>query len=139
MKITEIKIRYSTTIPISSYGVNDKVDAEVTYAIDEEYQPIETIIPELKKRVDDTVRTMYPHLYAEDKIISDNSKANGVYTEPPTEQKPLLQLIQESKTIKELKSWGLLIKVEKDMIKRMELSVAFDQMHEKLTTGKTTA
>jgi hypothetical protein len=53
------------------------------------------------------------------------------HSEP--EQKPLLQLIQESKTIPELRGWQLLIQVEKDETKKRELLMAYDKMYEKLT------
>lgn len=45
---------------------------------------------------------------------------------PEPEQKPLMQLIQESKTPTELKGWNLLIKAEKEQEKKRELLLAYD-------------
>jgi len=68
MKINSFKILYSTTIPIQSYGVNDKVAVEIEIVPDESKSPneqfdLEAIIGDHKKNVDAIVAKLYPNIY----------------------------------------------------------------------------
>lgn len=60
MKTDKIKVGYSTSIPIMSYGIKDVAWAEVEVSGDHSFKEV---WDELKEKVDAAVREKYPHLY----------------------------------------------------------------------------
>lgn len=133
--------------------VYEKIELTEDFPID---KPDEECIKELSSRIEAMARIIYPHLYEEMplyrkmeelspelKTVHWETGGKSIYSIPknqipdtnhsePEEQKPLLQLIQESKTVGELKAYHLLVKVEKDKEKREELSLAYDAVLEAL-------
>jgi hypothetical protein len=125
--------------------IYDKIELSEDFPTD---KPDEECFRELLERIEAMAKVAYPWLYDIQvnpeyaHLLKEEPKWHtygGVQVKasplimtpqevPVPEQKPLLQLIQESKTVSELKSWELLIKVEKDKGKRKELSEAYDKM-----------
>lgn len=143
MKIEKITIRYSTTIPIMQYGVNDKVDAEITAYEGE----LSEMIPKLKKEVDEIVHKMYPHLYP-GKVLNNNHEAfrgvaeqapyvplyakNFVPPPPPKPHEPVTEeVLRQCKTIQDLEWWFDAIDA-KNGEERTALWNVYDEMFEKL-------
>jgi hypothetical protein len=101
-------------------------------------------IDDLEKRIEAQARRKYPHIFANknDSRIEIYGLPYGV-TEPspppiviekeaPEENISLLDRINNSTNTKELKSWELLIKVEKDAKKKSELQSAYDKKMDEL-------
>jgi hypothetical protein len=132
--------------------VYEKIELSEDFPTD---KPDEECFRELLERIEAMAKISYPWLFEqEEKLpngiakysipgyrmdvmkypLTPNEVTND--NEQPPEQKPLLQLIQESKTIKELQGWKLLVQVEKDETKKRELLIAYDEMFEKLKGEK---
>ena len=122
--------------------VYEKIELTEDFPID---KPDEECIKELVDRIENMAKVAYPNLYGKGAKIEVNPEyrhllsqnpTSEIYNQPatvthsePEEQKPLLQLIQESKTEKELKAWRLLIQVQKN---KDELQKAYDEKMEQL-------
>jgi hypothetical protein len=124
--------------------IYDKIELSEDFPTE---KPDEECFRELLERIEAMAKVAYPWLYEQEKPFVNSLATKAfinAYSEPERfeaeepEQKPLLQLIQESKTLRELKSWELLIKVEKDKVKREELSTTYETKLAELTQ-KTTA
>lgn len=115
--------------------VYEKIELTEDFPID---KPDEECIKELVDRIENMAKVAYPNLYNDTPVfvspvnsvpwagkVNGNSYASSS-TELEPEQKPLLQLIQESKTVKELEGWKLLINLEKDKDKKRELLIAYE-------------
>jgi hypothetical protein len=119
--------------------VYEKIELTEDFPVD---KPDEDCIKELSSRIEAMARTIYPNLYEQEKPFV-NSLATKAFInayseperfEPPEpEQKPLLQLIQESDSVAELKSWNVLIAVEKDNDTRKNLRDTYDKRMKLLT------
>lgn len=132
--------------------VYEKIELTEDFPID---KPDEECIKELVERIESMAKVAYPNLYQQEKSfvsalaaslrsasnpypepvsvsLSETHFTNGKYNveeQPQEEQKPLLQLIQESKTVRELNSWRVLMAVAKN---KDELHKAYDEKMEQL-------
>jgi hypothetical protein len=128
----------------------EKIELSEDFPID---KPDEECFRELLERIEAMAKVAYPWLYEEEKTFAWSSKFKfspevpyGLTVEAPPlmekivedqpEEKPLLQLIQESESARELESWKLLIQVEKDEVKKRELFVAYEQKMDVFKNGK---
>ena len=154
MKIQSIKISYSTTIPIMSYGVNDKisVDLEMSPATwtniesgetTNESFNLEQLISEHKANVDAIVRKLYPNFYGTDvKSFGENySFGNARFSpefppipQPSTHEEirigDIENDIRSCTELKVLETYRLIAK------SKPEFQAAYDEVYAKLSNQK---
>lgn len=106
MKIDKFKITYSTTIPIQSYGVNDKIGVEVELSEGD----IASAIPELKKQVDEIVAKLYPNRYGDGELssrfieaMSDVAHQSQRSHLPPPEERRIGDIVADIKSCTDLR------------------------------------
>jgi hypothetical protein len=138
------RLRYDVTIAIAAYGVNDHIGAEAIVELVED--PMKAF-EQLKAQVDAMARAAYPHLYANGSkfrvevpygVAENTIEIPIIPSKREVEQEEaILDKILHSETIKELKSWKILITVEKDPNKKFELNSAYDMKMEELTQKET--
>lgn len=128
MTIEKISIRYSTTIPIASYGVNDKFDVEVVYSGVDNFEPL---MEEIKNRVDAKVKQQYPHLFTESGSIITQSTVQVIQQEKPPPEETRIGLMAED--ILSCKSLTVLKIYEKQVDKDPIMKKAYDKRHKELS------
>jgi hypothetical protein len=119
----------------------DKIGLEETFPSDK--SDAECIL-ELSRRIDAMAKEVYPWVFANGgtiKVTIPYGMAENDIEIPvtpprqdpePEENISLLDRINNSTNAKELKSWELLIKVEKDAKKKAELQSAYDKKMDEL-------
>jgi hypothetical protein len=118
----------------------DKIGLEETFPSDK--SDAECIL-ELSRRIDAMAKEVYPWVFANGgtiKVTIPYGMAESDIEIPvipkkkeeATESNSLLDNINNSTNTKELKSWELLIKVEKDAKKKSELQSAYDKKMDEL-------
>ena len=123
------KITYQVTVPVASFQY-DKIGVEAS--VDSDSEDISECFDQLKRTADGLCRQAYPHLYVQPKTYDVVPDINidwgeaGVNRPEEEENISLLDRINNSTNAKELKSWELLIKVEKDNTKKQVLQDAYN-------------
>lgn len=147
MKINSIKISYSTTIPIMSYGVNDKVGAEIEYNVDGDDFDFDSLFSSIKETVDESVRNKYPHLYTQEvnggvPLPSDYMKVDNIvamskdgtqYPLTPSESYTLEEIIHQCKTLQELSMYEKIIDKKPESEEKRKLWLTYDEVYAKLS------
>lgn len=132
MKITKVKVGYSTSIPIAAYGIKDNAWAEVEVELKEgDSFDFDSLFTSLKEDVDATVKEKYPHLYGLQ--ISVNPEAIQHIAEqskPQPEERRIGDLagdIRSCTDLRVLETYRFLIK------NKPELQAVYDEVHGKLS------
>lgn len=135
MKIEEIKIGYSTSIPIAAYGIKDNAWAELRINTEGDAYDYHELWVQLKKTVDDAVRKEYPHLFEANVRSAENISPFIVPIFQP--EVPTVEGIQSCKTIQELEQrFFKSIDYIKDAEEKRKLWIVYDDVYEKLCPKK---
>jgi hypothetical protein len=132
-------ITYIKTFQVGQFNF-DKIGIEYSFDLGE---PDEACILELSQRVDAMAKKLYPWVFTIDGSVVAAGDTIEIpiipkkKEEPPEDSFSLLDKIKNSTNPKELKSWELLIKVEKDKEKKRELQEAYDKKMDELTNKET--
>ena len=143
MKINSFKILYSTTIPIQSYGVNDKIAVEMEYqpemvgpfGTEKELFDIEVLVRQQKEQLDAIVAKLYPNRYQypfanpESEMLF-NSLMEEKQRSSTHEETRIGDIINDIKSCKDLtilSSYKLIAKT------KPEFQEAYDEMFNKLS------
>lgn len=100
-----MKVGYSTTIPVSAYGIKDNAWCEIEV---EDGREFAEVWGELKEKVDAAVKEKYPHLYNgnEQPQFAETTNQQEFQLTQPTSKEEAIQshitTINECKTINNL-------------------------------------
>jgi hypothetical protein len=147
MKINSFKILYSTTIPIQSYGVNDKIAVEMEYQPDT-MQNIETgevrnvgfdleeLVRQQKNELDAIVAKLYPNRYGSESVVDLREVEREMRQQSSTpEERRVGNIVNDIYTCEEL--WQL--ETYKLIAKsKPEFQEAYDEMFNKLSPKSAT-
>jgi len=135
--ITHVKTFQTSQFHFDKIGLEDTFPSE---------KPDIECIQELSERIGAMAKELYPWVFANGSAAKvlvpygmvENIEIPIIPSKREVEQEEaILDKILHSETIKELKSWKILITVEKDPNKKFELNSAYDMKMKELTSKET--